>query len=164
MTTIYWRRKYGFPVECIGAVHVVRGEDWEGEPLAHDEGHDAGWHRLDIDVGAGAEVVADIWEPLGLCGDLTDMALISDAVCVAAAIVSELGVQPPPPDDIAYDCPWNPGHLENGGTNESPSDEYAALRNHCATVYEELRERLLNDHGISIVPLSQDSTPSEETT
>jgi hypothetical protein len=154
MMTVYWRRKYESPVECIGAVQVVRGEHWSGEPLDHDESHDTGWHRLDIDFCGGAEVVADIWEPLGLCGELTDPTLIADAVCVAAAIMAELGIRPPMPDDMVYDCPWRPSDLDDGGTDDNPSDAYAALQVHCASVYEELREKLAEAHGIDITPLA----------
>jgi len=154
MITVYWRRKYEFPAECIGAVQVVRGEHWGGEPLDHDESHDTGWHRIDVDLGGGAEVVTDVWGPLGLCGDLTSPALIADAVCVAAAIVAELGVRPPMPDDMVYDCPWRPSDLDGGGTDDNPSDAYTALQVHCASVYEELREKLAERHGIDLAPLA----------
>ena len=152
--TIYWRRRHSFPAASIGDVAVVRGERWEAAPLERDEPHDLGWHRLNIDRDGGAEVVCDIWGPLGLCGEITDPVAIADAVVIAAAIMAETGIAPPMPDDMVHDCPWKPTDVDRGGTEELPSDEYAALQSACAMTYDELREALAERHGIEITPLA----------
>jgi len=151
--TVYWRRRHWFPANGIGDVDVVRAEHWDAPPLEQEEQHDLGWHRIDIDRAAGAEVVCDIWGPLGLCGDLTDPVRIADAAAIAAAIVAELGLRPPMPDDMVYDCPWKPSAVDDGGTDDDPSPQFVALQSDCARIYEQLREALAEKHGIDIVPL-----------
>jgi hypothetical protein len=153
--TIYWRRKFEFPVECLGAVDIVRGEKWTGPPLKEGQPtHDTGWHRIDIDMHSGAPW-CDVMEALGLCGDLHECSLIADAVTVNAAILACLGIKPPRPEDPVYDCPWKPSQLDNGGTDEDPSPDYAALQCHCGCVHDDLREALAELHGIEIEPLSE---------
>jgi hypothetical protein len=154
MKTIYWRRVHQFPAAGMNEVRVVRAEHWDAPPLDRDETHDLGWHRLDIDTDGGAEVVTDIWGPLGLCGDLTDPVAIADGVAVAAAVMAELGVRPPMPEDAVYDCPWKPSDLVGCGADDQPSPAYEALQCHCANVYEHLREALAEKHGIEISPLA----------
>lgn len=151
--TTYWRRRHGFPAGDIGDVDVVLAEHWDAPPLERDETHDRGWHRLDIDLDDGEDAAADIWGPLGLCGETTCPAMIADGVVVSAAIMGKLGLRPPMPEDMVYDCPWRPSDVEGGGTDEEPSAEYVALQSHCAQVYEQLREALAEKHGIDIMPL-----------
>lgn len=153
--TVYWRRRHWFPAASIGDVDVVRGEHWDAPPLTRDEPHDLGWHRLDIDRDGGAEVACDIWGPLGLTGELTDPVAIADAVVIAAAIMAEVGIAPPMPDDIVYDCSWKPEHVDGGGTSDEPSDAYAALQVACGITHDELREALAERHGIAIPQLQR---------
>lgn len=151
--TVYWRRRHGFPAEVISDVSVVRAEDWDEPPLVRDETHDQCWGRIDIDLDEGEDAAADIWGPLGLCGDTTSLALIKDGVAVSAAIMARLGLRPPMPEDMVYDCPWSPSAVDDGGTDDEPSADYVELQVHCARVYEQLREALAEKHGIDITPL-----------
>lgn len=129
---VYWRRSC-FPARNISDVEV--------DISFHDK-----WNKIYCDL---SDPEGDINDSLGLSGDLTCPALITDASTIRAAIIAKLGIEPSPPDDILYDCPWDPENLDGN------IEDYEQLQVHCSLLYEELRLELKNNHGINIVQLKE---------
>ena len=145
--SVYWRRAASFPVAHICDVDVVPESGWGAAPLDDDESHDMGWHRIYYDAEDDELACCDISEALGLCGDLTNILLIAEGVVIYSAIVATLGLKPPLPTDMVYDCPWNPEELDDDGSS------FSSLQCACSYVYEEMRAALHDRHGIEIMPL-----------
>lgn len=150
--TIYWRRANEYPAGGIRDIRVLDARDWGFPTLERAETHDTGWHKLVLDLHAGG--AGDIWDSLGLCGDLHDPVAIADGVVIAAAIMAHAGIAPPLPADPVYDCPWRPEDIIDGGTTSKPSPAYEELQAACAAAHEELRRELAEQHGIEIAPLA----------
>jgi len=88
-TLVYWRRigAPAFPAERIDDVEVLTPAEYEaeygGSPAVGV--YDGSWHALTGDSDS-------IEESLGLCGDLTEIHLLCDAMNISGAIHRHLGL------------------------------------------------------------------------
>jgi hypothetical protein len=110
----YWRRMgkpYAFPAQNINDIEVLTPAEYEAEYSSVPEvgGHDGDWHA----VNGEADGIDD---GLGLCGDLSAIHLLCDAMFVSAAIHQHLGLTLAAWDE---DCMWRKGQLDGHGNEDA---------------------------------------------
>jgi hypothetical protein len=110
---VYWRRtgQPAFPVENISSVEVMTPEEYadehEGKPNIGT--YDDAWHAVHGDSDS-------IGEELGLCGDLSEIYLLCDAMYISAAIHHHLGLTP---TECGEDYLWTKGQLDSHGIEDA---------------------------------------------
>ena len=114
---VYWRRRATqntFPAESITDVEVVTPEEYADEYGGTPElgTFDGSWHA----VTKGEDGIDD---ELGLCGDLTEIHLLCDAMYISAAIHQRLGLKLAAWDE---DCMWTRKELD--GHDDEDADYY----------------------------------------
>lgn len=110
---VYWRRtgSPAFPVESVSSVEVVTPEEYADE-YGGTPGlgtSDGAWHAVNGDSDG-------IDESIGLCGDLSEIHLLCDAMHISAAIHQHLGLT------LAAwgeDCMWKKGQLDSHGVEDA---------------------------------------------
>ena len=110
---VYWRRlgEPAFPVHGVRSVEVLAPEEYREKY--------GGSPSLGASAGAWNAVHGDddcIDESLGLCGELSEVSLICDAILVSAAIHRHLGLSMSRWDE---DCMWMGHQLDSHGPEDA---------------------------------------------